>query len=49
MEQMPLYKEGFITLWRKGQWQQVPAEDVQKIIEEDLRGTQESSDMPAWS
>lgn len=47
MEQMPEYKEGFITLWRKGQWVQVPTEDMPKIIEEDTRGAQDSSDVPA--
>ena len=49
MEQMPEYKEGFITLWRNGSWIQVTQEEMQKIIEEDSRGTQESSDMPAGS
>lgn len=46
MEKMPDFKQGFITLWRKGQWVQVPLTDMPKIIEEDNRGTQDSPDMP---
>lgn len=49
MEQMPEYKEGFITLWRNGSWVQIPMTDMPKIIEEDARGTQKSSDVPAGS
>lgn len=47
MEQMPEYKEGFITLWRNGAWVQVQMEDMPKIIEEDTNGTQESHNLPA--
>lgn len=45
MEQMPEYKEGFITIWRNGSWVQVPKEDISKIMEEDNRGTQEGSEL----
>lgn len=47
MEQMPEYKEGFVTLWRNGSWIQIPMTDMPKIIEEDSNGTQESPELPS--
>ena len=37
MDNMPDFKEGFITLWRNGKWVQIPTSDMPKIIEEDNR------------
>ena len=47
MEQMPEYKEGYITLWRNGKFVQVPLSDMPKIIEEDNREPENSADVPA--
>lgn len=45
MEQMPEYKEGYITLWRDGKFIQVSLSEMPKIIEEDNRGAEESSNV----
>lgn len=45
MEQMPEYKEGYITLWRNGTWVQVHLDEMPKIMEEDNRGAEESSNV----
>lgn len=46
MEQMPDFKEGFITLWRGGKWVQIPTTDLPKIIEEDNREPENGNDVP---
>lgn len=46
MEQMPEYREGYITLWREGKWISIPLSELPKIIEEDNRGIENSTELP---
>jgi len=46
VEQMPEYKEGYITLWRDGKFVQVALENMPKIIEEDSRGITKEAELP---
>jgi hypothetical protein len=47
MDKMPEQKDGYVTLWRGGNWVQVPLEDMPKIMEEDNRGITEETELPA--
>ena len=47
MDNMPERKDDHITLWRDGKWVQVHISEMPKIIEEDNRGAEESSNVSA--